>query len=97
MFRAIDMAKRKPTLTLLEMESKLGYKVDSSTHPTETVKRFYSDLRPVPDGTYNKTKREFQEYESKRYRKHNETISEGKVPRLAVAKVSIPLMVASFS
>jgi predicted nucleotidyltransferase len=86
------MAKRKPTLTLLEMENELGYKVDTSIHPAETVKRFYSDLRPVPDGTYEKTEREFEEYKKMRYTKQDKTISEGKALRLAVAEVSIPLM-----
>lgn len=50
------MAKREPTLTILEMETKLRCKADSLVYPTETVKRFYSDLRPVSDGIEEKSK-----------------------------------------
>jgi hypothetical protein len=51
------MAKREPTLTILDMEAKLRCKADSLVYPTETVKRFYSDLRPVSDGIEEKIKR----------------------------------------
>jgi hypothetical protein len=88
------MAKRRPTLALLEMENELGYKVDSSSQLTETVKRFYSDLKPVPDGTFEKTKREFEEYERMRYKQNNEQFSVRKVLTLAGATVSMSLIVA---
>ena len=81
------MAKAKPSLTLVEMESKLGYKVDSLNYPEESVKRFYSSLRPVPDSRYEKTKEEFEVYEKKKYRKGSDTISEKVLPQLGVFQV----------
>ena len=57
------MAKRKPTPTLMEMERKLGYKVDDFNYEDERGRRFYSDLRPVPSGVYERTKKEFEEHE----------------------------------
>jgi hypothetical protein len=47
------MAKRKPTLTLMEMERKLGYNINSLNYPDEGVNCFYSDLRPVPQCIYD--------------------------------------------
>lgn len=70
------MAKRKPTLTLVEMERELGYNVDSLTHPAEALRRFYSDLRPVADSAYERIKKEFEEYEKKKYHKHDGNLSE---------------------
>ena len=84
------MAKAKPSLTLVEMESKLGYKVDSLTYPDESVKRFYSDLRLVPNSNYEKTKEEIEMYEKKKYRKGYNTISEKVLPELGVVQVSRP-------
>ena len=81
------MAKRKPTLTLEEMERELGYKVDPLIHPTESVERFYSDLSPVPTSAYEKTKREFEHHGKRKYRKGFEAISEEVLPELGVAKV----------
>ena len=84
------MAKAKPSLTLVEMESKLGYKVDSFTHPDESVKRFYSSLRPVPNSTYEKTKEEYALYEKEKYRKGYNPISEKVLPELGVVQVKRP-------
>ena len=84
------MAKAKSSLTLVEMESKLGYKVDSFTYPDESVKRFYSSLRPVPDSTYEKTKEEYELYEKEKYRKGYNTISEKVLPELGVVQVKRP-------
>ncbi|POR37829.1 Uncharacterized protein TPAR_01965 [Tolypocladium paradoxum] len=51
------MAKRKPTLSIQEMESALGYKVD----PFGNVgHRFYSDLTPISDDTYDRTEMEYR-------------------------------------
>lgn len=83
------MAKAKPSLTLVEMESRLGYNVDSLTYPDESSKRFYSDLRPVPNSIYEKTKVEFEEYEKEMYRKDEKSISEKALPELNVVKVSV--------
>ena len=82
------MAKARPSPTLAEMESKLGYKIDPETYPGESSKRFYSDLRPIPNSTYGKTRKEFEEYEERTYRKDEKTISEKVFPELDVVKVS---------
>ncbi|OAF55793.1 hypothetical protein VC83_07744 [Pseudogymnoascus destructans] len=74
------MAKRKPTLTLVEMERKLGYRIDSSNYPEESVKRFYSDLRPVPSSVYERTKAEFEEHEKQRSAKADDIILEEMLP-----------------
>jgi hypothetical protein len=84
------MAKAKPSLTLVEMESKLGYKVDSLAYPDESVKRFYSDLEPMPSSVYEKTRKEFEEYEKKTYGKRYDTISEKVLPELGGVQVCTP-------
>jgi len=61
------MAKRKPTRTLHEMEMELGYQINSSIYPAEAKTRFYSDLSPIPDGIYDKTKREFEELKRRKH------------------------------
>ncbi len=70
------MAKRKPTPTLIEMERKLGYKVDDFNYGDERARRFYSDLRPVPNGLYERTKKEFEEHEIQSFRKEYKSFSE---------------------
>ena len=82
------MAKAKPSLTHVEIESKLGYKVDSPTYLEESSTRFYSDLRPIPSSTYEKSRVEFEEYQKKIYRKDKKTLSGEVLPELNIAKVS---------
>ncbi len=82
------MAKARPSTTLVEMESKLGYKIDSLTYSDESSKRFYSDLRPIPDSTYERTQKEFEEYEKKKHRKDERAFSTNVLPDLDVVKVS---------
>lgn len=82
------MAKAQPSQTLVEMESKLGYKVNSLTYPDESSMRFYSDLRPIPNSTYGKTQKEFKEYKKKTYGKDEKTISEKVLPELNIVRVS---------
>jgi hypothetical protein len=82
------MAKRKPTLTLMEMESKLGYKIDSLKYPDEGVKRFYSDLRPIPQSVYERTQREFEELQKQKSCKEDEAILESVLPEFGVPRVS---------
>lgn len=84
------MAKAKPSLTLEEMESKLGYKVDSLSYPDEGVTRFYSDLEPIPSSVYEKTRKEFEEYEKKTYAKRSDTISDKVLPELGGVQVCTP-------
>lgn len=82
------MAKAKPSPTLVEMESKLGYRVNSSTYPDRNSERYYSDLRHIPESTYWKTREEFEEYERRIHRKDKRTIPEGALPELDMVKVS---------
>lgn len=84
------MVKAKPSLTIVKMESKLRYKVDSLTCFEENAKRFYFNLRPVPNSTYERTKEEFEVYEKKRYHKDYITISEKVLSELSVVQVSRP-------
>ena len=91
------MAKRKPILTLEEMERELGYKVDSVTYPVEGVERFYSDFRPVRVCAYEKTKKEFEEHEKKKHCKVYEPISMNILPKFGVSQVIMPLMWLSWS
>ena len=90
------MAKRKPILTLVEMETRLGYKVDSLNYPDDGVTRFYSNLRPVPNSICERTQIEFERYEKQRYRKDYKTISEEVLPELGVVQVSRPLYILAF-
>ncbi len=89
------MAKRRPTLTLVEMERELGYKINSLNYPDDGVQRFYSDLRPVPNSLYERTKKEFEEHENQKFRKEDETISEKVLPEFGVSQVSQPLCSSS--
>ncbi|KAL8773443.1 MAG: hypothetical protein Q9209_001546 [Squamulea sp. 1 TL-2023] len=47
-----------------EIESRLGYKIDTINYPNEGVKRFYSSLRLVPDSIYQRAVEEFDTYTS---------------------------------
>ncbi|KAL8648634.1 MAG: hypothetical protein Q9210_004878 [Variospora velana] len=70
------MAKSRPFPTLLEMERKLGYKVDSLNYPNKNTDCFYLDLRQIPESIYWKTVREFEEHERRTHCKDKRTISE---------------------
>ncbi|CAO1598912.1 hypothetical protein XANCAGTX0491_002664 [Xanthoria calcicola] len=48
------MAKARPLMSFVQMESKLGYKIDPSNYPTDATKRFYSSLRLVPQSIYER-------------------------------------------
>ncbi|KAL8662086.1 MAG: hypothetical protein Q9168_008309 [Polycauliona sp. 1 TL-2023] len=52
------------------MERKLGYKVDVSNYPNESVKRFYPTLRLVPGSIYEKALEEFDLYTPSSPREH---------------------------
>ncbi|KAL2131229.1 hypothetical protein VTI74DRAFT_5380 [Chaetomium olivicolor] len=75
------MAKVKPVLTLMEMEDDMGYKVDASSRPDDAEKRFYSDLRPVPDDTYGLTEKNYQEFVKRKHDKDSGKIAAGLLPR----------------
>ncbi|KAI4193078.1 MAG: hypothetical protein LQ348_002978 [Seirophora lacunosa] len=74
------MAKARPSLTLVEMEKKLGYKVDSSTYPNKNTDSFYLDLRQIPKSIYLRTRQELDEYERRTHRKDVRAISVRALP-----------------
>ena len=82
------MAKARPSPTLIEMQSKLGFKVDSFTYPDESLMRFYSDLRLVPQDIYGKTREEYEVFETEMYRKDEKIISKNVPPALDEVKVN---------
>jgi len=84
------MAKAKPSLTLTAMESKLGYRVDSLAYPCDDIKRFYSNLRPVPNSAYEKLEEEFEVYKKKICLEGYSTILEEVSPELDIIQVSRP-------
>ena len=81
------MAKARPLPTLEQMESKLGFKIDSLNYPDDISRRFYSDLRPIPSSIYGKTREEFEEYEKKMYRDNEKTVSEKVLSKVDIIKV----------
>ncbi|OJD10935.1 hypothetical protein AJ78_08185 [Emergomyces pasteurianus Ep9510] len=81
------MAKRRPSLTLSQMEMALGYTVDSVIDSEDSEGRFYSNLGMVARSSYEKTRRELEEH-NKRQR-HTEkygTISERGLPESGAAR-----------
>ena len=46
-------------MSYAQMESKLGYELNASNYPDEIMKRFYSNLRLVPDSIYERIMDEF--------------------------------------
>ncbi|KAL8957687.1 MAG: hypothetical protein Q9193_005106 [Seirophora villosa] len=76
------MAKARPSLTLVEMEKKLGYQVDSVTYPNKNTDSFYLDLRQIPKSIYWRTRQELDEYERRTHRKDVRAIPERALPEL---------------
>ncbi len=56
------MPKARPLQSIAHVESVLGYKIDTSNYPDESVRRFYSSLRVVPDGTYERAIEDYDVY-----------------------------------
>jgi hypothetical protein len=79
------MAKRRQLLTLDQIESKLGYKIDSLENAAEDVSTFYSDLSAVPKSSHERALRELDEY---RKQEVQGTASSHELPLLGVPKVS---------
>lgn len=46
------MAKRRPHVTLLEMEKELGFQVEVTSDDIHEEERFYSDLSPLSKKIY---------------------------------------------
>ena len=81
------MAKREPLVSLAEMEQTLGYKVAGSTYLNETTQRFYSDLSPVSQSAYKKTRKEVDEYLRNRRRHDLAPALERALPEPGVIQV----------
>jgi len=81
------MAKARLSLTLLEMEVQLGYKVDYLTS-NKHLKRFYSDLTPIPHSAYQRTREEFEKLERKRHCEGFATTSEESLKKMGLVQVS---------
>ncbi|KAK3994871.1 hypothetical protein QBC44DRAFT_35249 [Cladorrhinum sp. PSN332] len=63
------MAKRRPIRTLAEMEEEMGFRLEASTNTGVAVERLYSNLRPVPNGLYERTEKEYEEFSKRKHRK----------------------------
>jgi hypothetical protein len=75
------MAKRRPRLTLEEMEKRLGYSVGLVNYYRHCTKRFYSDLTPVPDDIYERTEIELSEHAKQQYSR-SELVSDEILPSI---------------
>lgn len=81
------MAKRGPLISLAEMEKTLGYQVAESIDPNEATQRFYSDLSPVPQSVYKKTRKEVDEYLRNRHLRDAAPTLEREFPELGAVQV----------
>ena len=84
------MAKLEPSMTLAEMEKRLGYKIGTITYPNENSECFYSDLCPVPHNTYQKTRDEFEQSKRNVCRRMQDIAFDKALPRLGEDSVSHP-------
>lgn len=84
------MAKARPLMSFAQMESKLGYKIDTSNYPNDTTKRFYSSLRLVPESIYERTVEEIDAYRSNIPRAHSESMAA--VPAIGDVAVCRPAL-----
>ena len=83
------MAKVKPAFTLIEMEDDMRYKVGASSRPDAAKKRFYSDLRRVPDDTYGLTEKNYQEFVKRKHDNDGGRIAAGLLPGAGQSEASI--------
>lgn len=84
------MAKVKPAFALMEMEDDVGFKVGPSGRADDAGKRFYSDLRPVPDDTHGLTEKNYQEFVRRKHDKDSSKITARLLPRPGQREASIP-------
>ena len=67
----------------------MRYKVGASNRLDAAEKRFYSDLRPVPDDTYGLTEKNYQEFVKRKHDKEGRKIGAGLLPRAGQSEASI--------
>ncbi|KAL6232556.1 hypothetical protein BDW75DRAFT_217505 [Aspergillus navahoensis] len=80
------MAKRRPSLSLAQMQDLLGYDIDLPDSAGNDAPRFYSDLTAVPADAYEKTKYEVEEYLRTQHRKHSISIEESHLPEPGITQ-----------
>ena len=84
------MAKARPLMSFVQMESHLGYKIDISNYPNDTTKRFYSSLRPEPQSVYERAVEDIDANTFKIPRAHGE--SAVNVPAIGAVSVCRPAL-----
>ncbi len=75
-------------MSFVQIESKLGYKIDPSNYPDDTTQRFYSSLRPVPQSIYGRAVEEIDASTSKSPKIHGESLAD--VPAIGDVSVCRP-------
>ncbi|RJE25382.1 hypothetical protein PHISCL_02273 [Aspergillus sclerotialis] len=80
------MAKHTPPSSLSQMESTLGYTAADLDYSDDGEERFYSDLCPVSKTSYEKTRRELDEYLKLKHRKDFESTEEQLLPEAHLAQ-----------
>lgn len=83
------MAKREPSISFAQMEKTLGYTVADSTFSYDTADRFYSDLSPVSKNTYERTRRELEEYLKFKHYDDRTSSSEATLPESGLSQVGL--------
>ena len=59
------MAKRRPVLTLEQIERELGYSVEPLESTLGGQQRFFSDLEPVPSDSHGMALREYRAHQGR--------------------------------
>lgn len=81
------MAKRRPHVTLLEMEKELGFQVEVTSDDIHEEERFYSDLSPLSKNIYERTEKELLEHRRIKC-KERQIVPDSLLPRLGETHVS---------
>lgn len=84
------MAKRRPVVTLLEMQKELGFQVELRNDENREEERFYSDLSPVSNNLLNRTEKELQEHRRQKKYQERHIVPELLLPKLGEIYVCPP-------
>ena len=74
------MAKVDPSLTLVNMETELGYKVSAPIGIGNEPVRFYSNLEPVPHDLFQRTRDEYEKLKKTPTSKSNDLTPSDDLP-----------------
>ncbi|KAL4902796.1 hypothetical protein BDW74DRAFT_180494 [Aspergillus multicolor] len=80
------MAKRRPSITLSQMQDLLGYSIALAKEDNDDTPRFYSDLTVVPTDVYTRTKYELEEHCRIQGEGNAACIREGLLPELSATQ-----------